>query len=868
MNCSWWVGALLALMPCLAQGANPGSQTQQEHNSAICTGSDCAENSASETAALTIPSVDVVGQRASHITSQQIRQENLDIVDAVVADEIHKLPDIGVGEALQRIPGIQINRDRGETTQITIRGLSQVETLLNGREVFTAGSGRNLDFSDFPSEMISAINVYKTSSAEHIEGGIGGMVDLRTHRPFDFEGREVVISGRALQGDLIDKTKQQFSILASDRWGTPGEGEFGALVNLAHQERAWREDQASLGKYASRSTLAGTFNVPTSILESTSTGTRSRNNANIVLQWQPTEKLDLYAEANYTEFRTRQQAYQFYTKDNTSPTTFSGTPTAFPGTNDLQSIDWTNVAISTQGFARDTIDRTSQVAVGGSWTEKALTLKTDLSYTKSFNHLFYLGSVLNGTTAHLQQSLSTSRASDLNASGTDLLNPATYTFAGLSYRTRPFDGDLKAAQLDAEYQFSKGWLDVLSAGLRYAERSATDAPGLIITPIVYTAPATAGSTAPNPYGNFFPGSDGVGNYLTGNISRDTNGLLNALGLHPNLPTSNPLGTWTMTEKTSSGYLMGTFKISRLDGNAGVRIVHTDEETQGFSTQSAGIYSPLDTSSAYTDTLPSFNLRYDLGSGLYLRTAASKSLTRPDFNQLSPSLSLDNSSSTGSAGNPFLRPIRSNSFDIALEKYFNPSTSVYLTGFTKRVDGFLATTSRPEIWNNHLYQVTRPYNTNVADIAGAELGYQQFYDFLPGWLSGLGLQFNYTYIDSGTHNKLLDKDMPLQNISRNSYNLIGMYEKGPLSVRVAYSWRDKSLMDVTTLAGIGPTPIYMKSYGWLDASASYRMSKQITLTLEGMNLLRTVRQSYYGVETRPKDSFINDRQVSAVITIQF
>jgi TonB-dependent receptor len=868
MNRSWWGGALLALAPWLAQGAGPESQTPQEHKPAICAEGDCAEKAASGADALAIPTVDIVGQRASHITSQQIRQENLDIVDSVVADEIHKLPDIGVGEALQRIPGIQINRDRGESTQITIRGLSQVETLLNGREVFTAGSGRSLDFSDFPSEMISAINVYKTSSAEHIEGGIGGMVDLRTRRPFDFEGREVVVSGRALQGDLIDQTKPQFSILASDRWGTPGAGEFGALINLVHQERAWREDQASLGNYASRLMAGSTLNVPTSILESTSTGTRSRNNANIVLQWQPTEKLDLYAEANYTEFRTRQQAYQFYTKDNTPPTTFSGTPTAFSGTNDLQSIDWTNVAISTQGFARDTIDRTSMVAVGGSWTQKALTLKTDLSYTKSFNHLFYLGSVLNGTAAHLQQTLSTSTAPGLSASGTDLLNPATYTFAGLSYRTRPFDGDLKAAQLDAEYQFSEGWLDVLSAGLRYAERSATDAPGLIITPISYTAPATAASTAPNPYGNFFPGSDGVGNYLTGNISRDVNGLLNALGIHASIPTSNPLGTWTMTEKTGSGYLMGTFKISRLDGNAGIRIVHTDESAQGFSSQIAGTYTPLNTNSTYTDTLPSFNLRYQLGPGLYLRTAASKSLTRPDFNQLSPSLSLDSTTSTGSAGNPFLHPIRSNNFDLALEKYFSPSTSLYLTAFTKRVDGFLATTARPEIWNNHLYQVTRPYNSNAADIVGAEFGYQQFYDFLPGWLSGLGLQFNYTYLDSRSFNKLLDKDMPLQNISRNTYNLIGMYEKGPVSVRVAYNWRDKYLMDVTALSGIGPTPIYMKAYGWLDASASYRLSKQITLTLEGMNLLRTVRQSYYGVETRPKDSFINDRQVSAVITVQF
>ena len=132
----------------------------------------------------------------------------------------------------------------------------------------------------------------------------------------------------------------------------------------------------------------------------------------------------------------------------------------------------------------------------------------------------------------------------------------------------------------------------------------------------------------------------------------------------------------------------------------------------------------------------------------------------------------------------------------------------------------------------------------------EIGYQQFYDFLPGWLSGLGLQANYTYVDSKTKDNTLNQEVPLQNLSRNSYNVVLMYEKGPVSGRLAYNWRDKFLSAVGYYAGIGGVPTYVKAYGWLDASLTYRWNDKVSFSLEGLNLTRTVRQSYWGVESRP------------------
>lgn len=822
----------------------------------------------------------VTGKRVSLATAQEIKRDKVEIVDSVIADDINKLPDFSVTDALQRITGVQIARDRGEGANVAIRGLTQMETTLNGREVFTAGAGRNLDFAGIPSEMVAGIDVYKTSSAQQIEGGIGGLIDLRTRRPFDFKGQEFAGSARMIHGDLVNKTEPQVSILASNRWKTVDSGEFGALLNISHQKRAWREDQKSVGNPVSRSDLIGgqTVVAPNGTSETTSAGERERNSADIVLQWRPSAAFELYAEGSYAEFRTLQDSYQINV--SASPTFVAGSPMLFPGTNDLQGITWTNAPISVLSFARDTVDRTSQAAVGGTWAGKDLTLKADLSYTKSYNNLFFSGLNLGSTAASFTQDMSDT-VPGTSIAGTNLLDPANFKYASVLYRTRPFEGDLSTARLDGEYHLRGSFLDALLAGVRFARRNANDAPGLTFgDAAVGNIPATTmpGYITANPYSNFFPGSSSIGSYLAGNLAtaRDAAALRGAFGIAAPAPASNPLGTWHIGEDTQAAYLMARIKAMDmpLDGNAGLRAVRTHESVSGNqSVPSTGAVAPINIGSTYTDYLPSMNLRYELSPGLYLRGAASKSITRPNFDQLSPSLTLVRNTvnpalNQGGAGNPELKPVRANNLDMAVERYFNPTTSIYLTGFLKKVDGFVTTVSSPEIHDGEAYQVSRPQNATPADIKGVEVGYQQFYDFLPGWLSGFGLQANYTYVDSESPNSTLGQNVPLQNLSRHSVNLIGMYEKGRVSARIAYNWRDKFLSGVTNIVGVGALPIYTKAYGWLDASVGYRISDKISFAIEGQNLLRTMRSSYYGVETRPQSAWINDRQVSATVTIRF
>jgi len=395
--------------------------------------------------------------------------------------------------------------------------------------------------------------------------------------------------------------------------------------------------------------------------------------------------------------------------------------------------------------------------------------------------------------------------------------------------------------------------------------SAADRPGYIMA---------------NPADNFLGGTgSSIGNYVVGNLdsARDAIALRNAFDITAPIPAAgNPLSVWSISEETQAGYLMSQFEATRfpLDGNIGLRAVQTLESVTGSqSAPSTGTIFPINITNTDIDYLPSLNLRYQLVKGLYLRAGVSKTITRQNFDQLSPSLTLIRNTITpslnqGSAGNPALKPIRSGNLDLAVEKYFNPTTSVYITGFLKQVDGFASTVSNPEIHDGFTYQVSRPQNRAAASINGFEAGYQQFYDFLPSWLNGLGMQANYTFIDSETPNSILGRNVPLQNLSKHSYNLIGMYEKGPISARVAYNWRDTFLSGITNVVGIGALPIYTRDYGWLDASVGYRINDHFTFTVEGMNLLNTLRSSYYSVETKPQSAWLNDLQVGATMAVRF
>jgi TonB-dependent receptor len=188
----------------------------------------------------------VTGIRGSLTQALDVKRNNTQIVDAIVAEDIGKFPDNNVIESLQRVTGVQVtNRGSGETSGISIRGLTDINTTVNGRNIFTA-SGLAVALQDVPASLIKQVDVYKTRSASQIENGIAGSVDIKTQRPFDFDGQKFVVAARAINQEQADEIDPNISGLASNRWET-GSGEFGALVNLSYAETNYRDQSITAG---------------------------------------------------------------------------------------------------------------------------------------------------------------------------------------------------------------------------------------------------------------------------------------------------------------------------------------------------------------------------------------------------------------------------------------------------------------------------------------------------------------------------------------------------------------------------------------------------------------------------------------------
>lgn len=395
-----------------------------------------------------------------------------------------------------------------------------------------------------------------------------------------------------------------------------------------------------------------------------------------------------------------------------------------------------------------------------------------------------------------------------------------------------------------------------------------------------------------------------------------------------------------SEKTQAAFAQLRFGFDEwalpVDGNVGVRVVRTQNSALGFTsfkgTDQAKLglggvpvanipaYAKLDSfKNTYTDVLPSLNLKMQASRELQFRFAAAKAIARPDFDKLqaytqlnqdisATATTVNSVSQSGTAnGNPMLKPTRSTQQDITAEWYFSRAGSITLAGFHKDLKDVIINQTTgfqlPDVNGKpQNFSITSPVNGAKGSLTGVELAFQTYFDKLPGWLSGFGVQGNYTYVDSKTslYNPVnsiycsggntadnfglnlngCDTDgrqfgnLPLQGLSRKAYNLTLMYDKGPISARLAYSWRSRYLQAVNVNGTQGTDgqvtdpsspnfgqrnvawglPVWAESYGQLDAGVSYKLfNDQMSIGLEAQNLnsarQRQLMQQHVGYMTR-------------------
>jgi TonB-dependent receptor len=213
------------------------------------------ENDAGETSASDDEGIIIVSGFRAALESAQSLKENADtFVDVITAEDFGALPDRSVAEALQRVPGVTISRfeqrddpDRFsvEGSGVVIRGLPYVRSELNGRDIFSANGGRNLSFNDVSPELLGRVEVFKNTTADMIDGGISGTVNLVTRNPLDNPGWHIAGTVEANFGDLAEEWSPGFSVLGSGTWES-SIGTFGLQVGYAQQELVTRTDASQV----------------------------------------------------------------------------------------------------------------------------------------------------------------------------------------------------------------------------------------------------------------------------------------------------------------------------------------------------------------------------------------------------------------------------------------------------------------------------------------------------------------------------------------------------------------------------------------------------------------------------------------------
>lgn len=694
----------------------------------------------------------VTGVRASIEGALKVRRTSVQIVDSVVAEDVGKLPDNNVIEALQRVTGIQVtNRTGGEASAISIRGLTDALTTLNGRNIFTS-DGQSFALQDLSSNLIRQVDVYKTRAADQLETGLAGQIDVQTRRPFDFKDFAISAQVRGIYNQQANSYNPNVSALISKRW-TTDIGEIGVLVNGSYSRTKYRDMAVTAGAFVPFATAtppagsgltplqrifpgdsnqnwqpgqnAGLSTTPGSTILSNGVATpyylsrdaifstdlygkRERPAVNAAFQWAPNDRSTYTAEFFYNGFRGETYNAMMFSfvdfwgaLDSDVTKDFS----LYPGTNIVKS----RYAGQVYGFnsADYTRSQTDSFLYGlnGKWdVGKAGKIEADVAYQNSKYKTAFMALRTDRTAQGINV--------DFNSGGgipsysftdqSQLTNPAAWNLAQLYDNGERNKGDAITATLKGHNEWDDGLLRRIELGFRYDDRTASDYIRQQSTDSLGQSLTTLGSGALFTTQGFFDNRANVPTSWTlpsGYWVYQNQDQIRALyhSAFPAFKTSDQLGytnVFNVDERTFSLYGMADGEVSLfgrpLKVQGGVRFTSVNTKLD-FTDQ----YSLVKTNASVNTQrfLPSATLRYDLTDKLKLRFNYGQTLRRPDFASLNPAYNLTGDLTnvgygSGTAGNANLKPTTSTNYDLALEWYFARGSAFYTTLFRRDVEGLV------------------------------------------------------------------------------------------------------------------------------------------------------------------------------------
>lgn len=830
-----------------------------------------------------LDAVVLTGFRGSLAKAVTQKRNAASVVDGIAAKDIADFPDLNISESLGRITGVTINRVLGEGQQVSVRGLSPEFTrvTINGLTVASGNPGREVDFDVFASELFNNVQLSKSPDASLTEGGLAATINLRTARPFDYSREKPVfaLSAQGVYNDLREDVTPRLSFLASTN--KLAGGKLGLLASVSYSESKLRQDNAEglrfllipeLDIAGDRSVDATDVEIPFIPRYVLELMDRDRLGITGALQFKPTDNFDLNLDVAYAKFnetRTRYSIDGLLNGDRSAPVAAT-----FDNTGLVTTATYDNVSSRSENIKTPSEEDLVLINLDGTWRfGENWKAKGKLGYSKANKESREFRAVYNAVD-RFSYDLTDRIFVGLQPENTDFNNPSDFAHNQSRFINDNIEDQESSMQFDLSKDYNEGFFRSLKAGLRFSDREK----GNVRHDGRFTARDGNGDPLPvsSAIASSLPVDDFFSEYNNSTIQRNwfvTD--FDAVFADPNIGGANfdvPqrfISTFEIQEKTIGAYFQADFRTQignmPFRGNAGIRYVSTDQTSNGF----LGDGTPVSIGQTYSDFLPSLNTVLNLSDDLLFRFTASKTLTRPTLTSLTPGGTVAPGAAvpgigggTANLGNPELKPFTATQFDLALEWYFNKEGLASFTFFNKKVDNFITslTTERlidvgsllndngQEVGNDP-FNVTQPVNGDGATITGFELSLQLPFTFLPKPLDGFGALVNFTYSDSESeivfNGETIKTLLPGQ--AKTSFNGVIYYEKGPFSTRLAYTWRDKLLDEVRTSSGQRSN--FFTAYGQLDANMQYKVSDNITLIGNALNLTGEETRRYAEREDR-------------------
>jgi len=852
----------------------------------------------------------VTGVRRGLMDSIALKRESSSIVEAISAEDIGKLPGTSIADSLSRLPGITTQRINGRPSVVSIRGFGPdfSATTLNGREQVSTNDNRGVEFDQYPQELLTSVQVFKTPNATMHAQGLAGTVNMDTISPLKHGERTLSVNAR-----------YEFNDTDLDMAGATDDGHrltgtyidqfmddtVGVALGVTDMSNPIQEERFNSWGFQEND---DGITVPNGFKPFVNGSDRDRLSFLGVLEWSPNDRFTTTFDAFYSDFEEENtlRGIEFPgASGNSSPNLTTGSP------NEIASVEVftaengivrTGRMNGVRGVMRNDIDLIDAeiVSVGSNTTfniTDTWSVEADLSYSEADRTAFSL-EVLTGTARgagfgqadDINFTMDSKGASfepirvdysDLNL--IKLGGPLDWGSADIGRSQDGFVNDasiedeIAAIDLKLKKDLSNNWISDFVVGVNLKNRTKErddNARFLVLNEAVESNARFI--DIPEEFLLNATQLDFLG--LGPMVSIDSEALFKS-GIYtevdaPSVQSFRTDNIWEVEEDVITGFAMANLDadIGRnivLKGNFGLQVVNTDQTSEGSGVEvvddGSGTVNtvPLSGGASYTEYLPSINLVFDIGQSHQVRAAAAQTLSRARMDDMraSRSISFNDQNATntdlaqspwsGGGGNPELRPIEVNQFDLSYSYFFGESNYLSAAIFYKDIRNFVFDTQvladfsaftppveDPDIVELDQGFVTAPDNIEPGWARGAEVSGHLTGDLIAPFLSDFGVVFSGAYTSSSITPPGDTVSIELLGQSREVYSAELFYARQGFEARINYRYRSSFLGEVTGLSLLREER-NIRSEEIVDAQINYDFAGSGISYLDGLTLTAQV-----------------------------